>query len=490
NEDDLYTSLEVMLAHIVFGSDFNKAKKWSEKHGILSEAALAVWRILEEHRVESLWGKLYKGSMHRFKTRRERLINKPATNLIEVLIAARGKRFDLIPLGLHGHAKYFLRYFNKVELCGPEATFIIADKIMEAIKNSSKIGEKIKKGELKEEIIEYVIKAADSIDQTLLEDDLVDIKKQLEAAKNEGLERINEISQALSKIEKIARKNRFQSEQFKSDSKSADPIRDDITTAKKLSQILRNMIYKRIYDPDNEGIELDIDEYLQWKINPQYERRLFMDEEKENEFTCAVLLDLSLSMNPRFGAYSDSYNAVGFTTKLGLAKRAATVLTLAFKSLSSVNFKVYGFSGNSNDLIVLVKEAESVYDIQKLDCTPGWALSPLHLAINVITENLRNVRGRKLLFIITDGLPEAMLYGKPIEREWLIKWTREAVKNAIQKGIQVYTIMIAPDLDEETMHTMFGSSERWTILREKEKLREVMLKYVGKQVARLIQKGM
>ncbi|MHA1410789.1 MAG: hypothetical protein ACTSQY_10870, partial [Candidatus Odinarchaeia archaeon] len=426
----------------------------------------------------------------RLKARRTKLITKPVTNLIEVLLASRAKRLDLIPEELQEHAVYFQRYLQKVELTGPEASFLIADKIMDAIKGSSEIVEKIEKGEMKAETIELVLKAIDSIDKDKLEGNIAEIKDELEKAKDEGLDKINQISQALSKIEKITRKNKYQTGVCETDKKVSDPIREDITTGKKLGQMLRTLILKRIYDPDNEGIDLDIDEYIQWRINPEFERRLFMDNEKENEFTCVVLLDLSLSMNPRFGSYSDSYTAVGFTTKLGLAKRAATVLALAFKDIETANFKVYGFSGNSEDLIVLVKEADDVLDIQKLDCTPGWALSPLHLAINVITENLRNVSGRKLLFVITDGYPEASLYGKAIDREWLVKWTRESVNNALEKGIQVFTLMIDPEITEEEMHTMFGSSERWTILREQEKLRETMLKYVGKKVARIIQKGM
>ncbi len=490
NEDDLYTALEFELAHFVFGTDYSEAERWSKKYGVLAEAALTVWKILEDQRVESLWGKLYQGSMFRFKIRRERLITREATNLIEVLTAARAKRLDLVPEALLEHANYFQMALREVELCGPEASFLIAERIMNVIKNSSKLEDKIKSGEVKEQIIEYTLKGVDEAADELKDESLDDIREALQKAREEGLDRINQISQALSKIEKVSRKNRFIEDKCQDTPASLDPIREDIVTAKKFIQIFKNMIFKRIYDPDNEGLELDIDEYVQWRLNPHQDRHLFLDDEKENQFTCTVLLDLSLSMNPRYGSYSDSYTAIGLTTKLGLAKRAATVLALAFKTLRNVNFKVYGFSGNTNDLIVLVREAEDVLDIQKLDCTPGWALSPLHLAINVIVENLRNVKGRRLLFVITDGLPEAMLYGKAVEQEWLIKWTREAVRNAIEKGVQVYTIMIDPDIDEETMHTMFGSSERWTILRDKDKLREVMLKYVAKHVAKIIQKSM
>ena len=489
NEDDLYTSLEFELAHFVFGTDYSKAEQWASKYGVLSEVALTVWKTLEDQRVESLWGKLYKGSMFRFKLRRERLITRDAENLIEVLTAARAKRMDLVPEALLEHANYFQNTLREVELCGPEASFIVADRIMAVIKTSSKIEEKIKSGELKEQVIEYVLKGVEEASSELKDENLEDIKEALQKAREEGLERINEVSQALSRIEKISRKNRYIEDKCQGSTVTLDPIREDIVTAKKFIQVFKNLIFKRLYDPDNEGIELDIDEYVQWRLNPYQDRHLFLDDDKENQFTCTVLLDLSLSMNPRYGSYSDSYTAVGLTTKLGLAKRAATVLALAFKTLRSVKFKVYGFSGNTNDLIVLVREAENILDIQKLDCTPGWALSPLHLAVNVIAESLRNIKGRRLLFIITDGLPEAMLYGKAVEQEWLIKWTREAVKNAIEKGIQVYTIMIDPDIDQETMHTMFGSSERWTILRDKDKLREVMLKYVAKHVAKLIQKS-
>jgi hypothetical protein len=491
DEDDLYTALEKELAHQVFGTDYVKAEKWAkEKYKAMWELGYAVWKILEDQRVESLWGKLYKGSLFRFKVRREFLLANQATNIIEVFLAARGKRYDLIPEELQEQVIYFEKYLQKVELSGPLASFLITEKIMKAIVDSSEISRKIEKGQMKAGSFELELKSIEKIDESQLEDEIKDIKNLLEQAKNEGLDKINEISQALSKIEKVTRKNKYQTGVCESEKTSSDPIREDITTGKKLSQLLRTIIFKRIYDPDNEGLELDIDEYLQWKINPRYERKLFSDDEKEHEFTCIVLLDLSLSMNPRYGSYSDSYSAVGFTTKLGLAKRAATVLSLAFKGIESVKFKVYGFSGSSEDLIVLVKEAENILDIQKLDCTPGWALSPLHLAVNVITENLRNVSGRKLLFIITDGYPEASLYGKAIDKDWLIKWTRESVRNSLEKGVQVFTIMIDPQISDEEMHTMFGSSERWTILRDQEKLREVMLKYVGKKVARLIQKGM
>ncbi|MHA1238157.1 MAG: hypothetical protein ACTSSJ_02750 [Candidatus Odinarchaeia archaeon] len=492
DENDLYTVLEHELAHHVFGTDYKAAKKWAEeKYPEVKDVAFKIWEILEDQRVESLWGQLYEGSLHRFKIIRSRLINRDTKNLIEVLIAARGKRFDLIPPVYIEFAKAFTVYLKNVENCGPEASFILAERIMNVILSTSSLLGPKKLAYTGGYSLEYTLKAVEEVKDDLLSSaQKAALKELLEKSKEEAKARLEEINELLKKMQRAYYKPRYVEEEVSAETQEVrSPIREDITLANKLAQILKTVIYKKYVEPEPEGIEIDIDEYIQWKVHPMIERKLFSDEDQPQKFICSVLLDLSLSMSLRYGFYSDSYNTLGFYDKLGLAKRAATVLALAFKQIRNVEFRVYGFSGRSDDLMVLVREAKSVLDIQKLGTAEGWGLTPLHLAINIVVERLRKERGKKLLFVITDGAPEASIYGKPIDQDWLIKWTREAVKNAIDKGIQIYTIMIDPSISEELMHVMFGSSERWTLIRDKDKLKDVMLKYVAKHVTRMIRKS-
>jgi len=136
-EEVFYSCEEHELAHPLFKSDAMAIVKFGEgmqerygQYGIRARMAENLARILDDQRIESCWAEIYPGSLRYFRKLRKGVITRPASDLAQMLLAARANKPELIHPFFLPFYQYLISQLEKVERKSIKAVFVIGHQII------------------------------------------------------------------------------------------------------------------------------------------------------------------------------------------------------------------------------------------------------------------------------------------------------------------------------------------------------------------------
>jgi len=224
---------------------------------------------------------------------------------------------------------------------------------------------------------------------------------------------------------------------------------------------LRAMFYRvmglrRIALTDT-GSEIDVQAYLE-RLSTGEPVPCFRETERGRGFRTLVLMDRSASMRGN---------------KTEQTERACGILQRALQ-FPFVDLSVWGFQQlfEGEAIITRYERGLESFGTGKKDVDGG---TPLHVASRIVLQHLERGNDVKQAFFITDGAPYYILRsGEPQDPVLMIRWIRESILRARNRGIGVTGVMIghqrkdgsvAYEVNREVMGFMFGHDRNWRRLR-------------------------
>jgi len=136
-EEVFYSCEEHELAHPLFKSDAIARQRFADgmqtryrEFGIRKGMAENVARCLDDQRIESCWSEIYPGSEQYFKQLRKGIINQPASDLVQMMLAARAGKPELVhPFFIPFYA-YLVQQLERVERKSMKAVFTIGHQVI------------------------------------------------------------------------------------------------------------------------------------------------------------------------------------------------------------------------------------------------------------------------------------------------------------------------------------------------------------------------
>tara|TARA_R110002020_G_scaffold1019_8_gene5203 strand:+ start:2019 stop:3836 length:1818 start_codon:yes stop_codon:yes gene_type:complete len=468
------------LAHVLFYSFDPRAiktidtwsKEWTSKD-MAYRTYFEAYNIIEDQRIESMWGKIYLGNKIEFEHCRKTL-GKPLTfsdSPSGVLLAERFFRQDLIK-GKYANVATLLHDVEGKEL---RATMIVLNTIKpyldEIIKKAEKQHDDYKEvrkvykqshektSALRNERTTDPYKIQKSMEEeTELNKECSDLLKKIhkndtkykeisgdqhrnQEMKNtwkehfikeysddelstDGLDKLEE--EAKQKLEtvkdqlagngegslRVAKKTVYKP----IDRKSKSPITIDDKWIKQIRKILRMFKEKETQVISSEGHDLDIGAYINMKAQG-YGECLVEDTRKDGLSIC-LSVDGSGSMR--------NYN------RNTVVQQICGTIFKAIEDSSNIDLKCITWTSDRVGDVQL-KQYETFEDLQHLDSQP-LGYTPTHLGITVGSDVLSKMKGkRKLMIVITDGNPLYNINGRRVATDVILKQTIKAWKMALKK---------------------------------------------------------
>lgn len=528
NDPHMYRRVEHELSHILFKSDglakvrfvseyAEKILKASQVNGMeLNEAAVRelldfTLNLLEDHRVDCLWGMLYPGSAMLQKQLRR--------NLTQMFVSGCHESFLLYLLCVEGgceipsgrldvYRPLFETALKQVEYKGFLASLITAKwlvtQLVTEIINQTRqpppssgtggVGVlfspgKPKSGATPEERVAGLVELlkcakipdpvreekadvkpfkepgadvrAKQLTEMALSEGLLDSVKLNEALaasqkEMEGiLEKAREAIRVVTNKDDWIRKDALMKVVFHdihaNDVKAhAPPMTfDDQETVRRLRSVFMRVMGRRRYALDDSGVEVDVEAFIE-RIVSQLPVPCFRQEERGRGFKSLLLLDRSSSM-------------AGLRTKQ--AERACRVIARALK-FPFVQTDVWGFQSLENGQVD-ISRFDRLLEAYTSAQSKVTGNTPLHVAIRLASRYLEQGDESKQLIILTDGEPHfVQKSGSRVPISTLQFWVRDAVQNARRRGINVTCLMIGTLVPKDKLHRMFGPSTNWKIISE------------------------
>ena len=530
-----YTLLEHELAHIIFESDmrnFDAFNKWFYEYsqeyvkdyvkknnlddkfidlfnGVEWESILhAVLNIVEDHRIEHNWGKIYPGSRYRFNDVTKGLADQVSIEELEqmvqsehlsnTLLISRIFKNEIINkntkskvLDTNKDLRFCAEQLGAVENKSAITTLIESKnivkqwmpKFMKQLKNLKEQKEptptpldgectnsikgncptnshiKSKKLSKKQEIAliedskggkEYLEKAGEKTQKRIEEK----IKEIIEPEYYEGAK-----TGSVKVIGKIVEQDVFNSW------RAGDNRKIDEHDVQKLRRFFATVRAKNKIDLDEEGDSIDPEAFIQFKANPNM-NEIFINEDISQGLDISLLIDISGSMS--------------YSQRLDMATKYAKTLHRALASLDNVKLRTWAFSGNRrNERLTPVVEIpydrlDNIQPEQHNIFTHTWN------GIAHVANKMRGSTGKKLMIVLTDGMPEA-----GTDKINKIQATKEAVEYSFLTGTKVYVIKVG-GYDTEMMKNIFGPQTNWTEVSNMEDAERHLWSQVIKAVYRTL----
>ncbi|RLJ03512.1 MAG: hypothetical protein DRP11_00530 [Candidatus Aenigmatarchaeota archaeon] len=224
---------------------------------------------------------------------------------------------------------------------------------------------------------------------------------------------------------------------------------------------------------DEEGLEVDLDDYIQFKVRKTGEP--FVTEDVGPGMAIAIGVDCSGSM--------DGWNI----------QYAKDILYTLWKSLEPlkkyVDLEVYAWrQEDTSKFSIDVQRCKKPEDVAKL-YADGYTPTPLAVQYGVHILS-RKRHPKKLLIIITDGKPQSFSTKGRLGTLWLVKETRKTVLEAARKGISVVGIYVNVARDpypQKLMEEMFPN--RHVVVKDFDEVGKVLTRYLTKLIMREVHAG-
>ena len=177
-------------------------------------------------------------------------------------------------------------------------------------------------------------------------------------------------------------------------------------------------VFKKISEMPKEkigydGDEIDMDAYLEGKIRGYDISNCFVDKKMTHGASVVISIDGSGSMR---GSNIDQ------------VRNLVATLYESVKGLPNIEIKANVWSSNSkgNCGITDINSKEDCHHINVMDS--NYYFTPTHLALDYSSRQLKQMKGRrKLLIMITDGVPQYQNNFFNMKRDVLLKMTRKSM---------------------------------------------------------------
>jgi len=497
------TAMNHELAHVLFDSFDPRAlqtlRDWAFQHGALhtteNSRAFQVYHtamnVIEDQRIESLWGKIYLGNFRDFERVRKKLgkeltfIDHPSA----VLLAERFFRPDMVKPSKYAHVAPFIHDVEGKDL---SATMIVMKRIKPYL--DEKIGNFQDRDQEARELQTKYKKSTDEMYGVTDEEELARMRKnrtynretldnhradtmqQSQPTVTERRSRPNinpnviddndmsekytdeELGQksyeeALKSSEDAA-KNKIQ--QIKQSMEGAEMVKVPVYVREKpidkrygqalpkidrrvvanFKGLLRTFKEKTHEAASDEGYDLDIGEYINMKANGYGD--CFIEDKETNGLSIVLSIDGSGSM--------DSHNDM-------VANMVAT-MEEATKGEKEIEIRTIVWSSDGQGNVALQRYGTG--DIKYLPTQRG-GYTPTHFGISEGSRELASMNGRrKLLVVITDGYPNYHSGGVKVRTDAAAAATIKSYKKALRTTPNIAVVGVG-FTSNAFMRNMFGN---------------------------------
>lgn len=233
---------------------------------------------------------------------------------------------------------------------------------------------------------------------------------------------------------------------------------------RRLVQVLKQSFIKlmdrRSRVRSESGSEFDANAYIDM-IHGDGDDNIFREETGSRGFSSLILIDMSGSMQPKWGSVS----------------RACKVLAKSMKFPFS-RFEVWGFSSSHDGKTSILRFEDTERGYMGASLRNIWGLTPLHQAVEVGVRRLQFMPGTaQHLFVLTDGYPThfGLRHGTMPATEELVAAVSKNIRSGRQKGVNVAGLVLGWEVSDEAADVMFGHSRFWSRVGEEEDLFQGMV---------------
>ena len=497
------TAMNHELAHVLFDSFDPRAlqtlRDWAFQHGAIhtteNSRAFQVYHtamnVIEDQRIESLWGKIYLGNFRDFERVRKKLgkeltfIDHPSA----VLLAERFFRPDMVKPSKYAHVAPFIHDVEGKDL---SATMIVMKRIKPYL--DEKIGNFQDRDQEDKELQTKWKKSTDEMygvtdeeelarmrknrnhNRETLDDHRTATMKQEQPTVTERRSRPhvnpnviddNDISEKYTdeelgqksyeealKSSEDAAKNKIQ--QIKQSMEGAEMVKVPVYVREKpidkryvqalpkidrrvvanFKGLLRTFKEKTHEAASDEGYDLDIGEYINMKANGYGD--CFIEDKETNGLSIVLSIDGSGSM--------DSHNDM-------VANMVAT-MEEATKGEKEIEIRTIVWSSDGQGNVALQRYGTG--DIKYLPTQRG-GYTPTHFGISEGSKELASMNGRrKLLVVITDGYPNYHSGGVKVRTDAAAAATIKSYKKALRTTPNIAVVGVG-FTSNAFMRNMFGN---------------------------------
>jgi hypothetical protein len=518
------TAINHELAHILFNSFerkvVNTLKSWSnewekdytEIHSMKGQCKSSAFQtyhealnIIEDQRIESLWGKLYLGNVKEFVRTRKRLGQdlKEHDHPSNVLLAERFFRPDLVT----GKYACVGKMLHDVEGKDLKASLIVLKNIkpyldevikkqLDNVKRSSELDNEFSKIPSEEpdraEKLESIISERREAEKNIRDskpvrhddhrndslrhrmEELEDEDECYEQCELEGDSLEQEKVKADEKLREI--KDKMSGAMQMPKGKTYIDFRNVDTTGvpstinvngrvvKQIKRILRSFKEKHTEVTSSDGDELDVGEYISMKANGYGE--CMTETVRKHGLSICVSIDASGSM------YRNN----------DVVERIMATLWKSIDGEDSIDLKCIAWASDKNGNMSIKEYTQNT--IRWLGRQIG-GFTPTHFGIKIGSDELAKMKGeRKLLIVITDGYPNYYKNGTKIRGDVTGKETIKAFKLASRNTPNILVLGIGYYLSY--MKQMFGN--KYISCRGMGEVEEFMMKTFRKEIVQVMSK--
>ena len=516
------TAINHELAHILFNSFDKRALKtineWSKEWGDNSSKAFNVYHecmnVIEDQRIESLWGKIYLGNVRDFIRTRKNLgkelefVDHPSMTML----AKRFYRDDLVAktkypfiadrlkdvefkelratmVVLKGIKPYLDEYIeNRInkekevkelkdktkEIMHKEAKDSnelnqLSEEKQNTIKEYNDITEQMKSEDKRfdenRQIDPIINNDSDEYEEEYTDEELGDTSYEdtLEELEDEARDTVNEIRVALEGNSMPSGKVSVYERPLV---KRGTPQKVEYNNKviRDFKRLLKNFKEKPRQSIVEDGYEVDVGEYITLKANGYGD--CFVDDRNTNGLSVVISIDGSGSMcrvNPSV------VKLVSTLWKSVEDEKSIQIKCITWTSDRHGNMSIRRYN-NINDIGYLPYQ------------TSGY--TPTHFGIEQGEKELRKMSGkRKLLIVLTDGYPQYKKNGVQIRSDVTCKETIIAYKKAIKNTPNITIIGFGNEIyNSSYMSRMFGN--KYIRCRGIEDVENFMVNNLRKEIIR------
>jgi hypothetical protein len=520
------TAMNHELAHVLFNSFDPRAlqtiKDWAFQWGATSTPAYGkafqvyhtAMNVIEDQRIESLWGRIYLGNFRDFQRVRKKLgkeltfIDHPSA----VLLAERFFRPDLVTPSKYAHVAPFIHDVEGKDL---KATMIVMKRIKPYLDEQIQTNN-VKQVEYKTQHDKYrevagklsdstdaeesarLMKQRDheyeklkemSVSQHKLDAPVDTERRQPPVPTKTGEESIytddelgtNNYEESLKSSEEQATQELQEIKQSMEGSdmvkvpsyvreKSIDkrmphtPVIDKHVVAN-FKGLLRTFKEKTHEDASDEGYDLDIGEYINMKANGYGD--CFIEDKDTNGLSIVLSIDGSGSMV--------SHN--------GMVANMVATMEEATKNEKEIEIRTIVWSSDHRGNVALQRYGKG--DIKYLPSQRG-GYTPTHFGIEAGSKELAKMNGRrKLLVVITDGYPNYHNNGVKVRTDATASATIKSYKKALRTTPNIAVVGVGFGTNS-LMRNMFGN--KYISCRSMNEVGRFMTTTLRKEIVRVMKR--
>ena len=202
----------------------------------------------------------------------------------------------------------------------------------------------------------------------------------------------------------------------------------DRTVAHTLSKLFRSINELNVPSTDYTGDEVDVDTYIDLKAQGKDITKSMVSSKPKNGLSVVISVDGSGSM--------------AYDQKIDKVKYLLNTLYRSIDGVKNIDIKANVWSSN-NMGTVGITNINNIKEVGMISLTPSFQLTPTHLALEYSSKQLSDMKGnKKLLIIITDGMPEYRSNDYLIPVGNMIKMSKKSLYYALRKTPNIMCILV------------------------------------------------